>query len=160
MRTRVVVLALASVLAAASFGPRAARADEGALPDEARAARAHVDASLAQMRATSLRVREQLRAARKRGTAHQIACVDEALSRSDVALRRAREHGDEAMAAYGRGDVDAARAALRRVAEVKESQRSAAATGTSCAPGAVVRPMPNGTTTVTLQVSPTIAPAP
>lgn len=121
-------------------------------------ARAQVDATLAQMRATSLRVRDELRITRKRGTKAQITCVDEALSRSDVALRRAREVGEELLAARARDDGTAADASLRRLSELKETQRLAAASAMSCAPRAV--PLVSSTTTVKLSVDRNIAPAP
>jgi hypothetical protein len=159
MRTAIgmhaLALALASVLALALVSTPG-RADEGA--GEIAPARSQVDASVAQMRATSLRVREQLRTTRKRGTRLQITCVDEALSRADVALRRAREVGEEALAAYARNDVDAAHASLRRLAELTESQRLAAATATACAP-APPTAVSSGTT-VKLEISRTIAPTP
>jgi hypothetical protein len=155
MRTAVAVLALASL---AVFASTPARAEEGSASNDVAVARSQVDAAFAQMRATSFRVREQLRTTRKRGTAPQITCVDEALSRSDVALRRARELGDEALAAYGRGEVDEARAGLRRVAEMKEVQRVAASAATSCTPSAVVLPTQTNTTTVRLEIAKTIAP--
>jgi len=158
MRTAVAVLAIASVLV---FTSVSARADERSAGSEVASARSQIDASLAQMRATSLRVRDQLRTARKRGTRAQITCVDEALSRSDVAFRRARELGDETLAAYARSDLDGARASLRRLAELKESQRLAATSATSCGPNQVI-PVASASsaTTVRLEISPTIAPVP
>ena len=150
------MLLLASMV---GFASTPAQAEEGPASNEVVAARSQVEAALVQMRATSFRVREQLRTARKRGTPPQITCVDEALSRSDVAFRRARELGDEATAAYGRGEVFEARAVLRRLAETKEMQRVAAATATSCTPNTVVLPTPTNTTTVRLEISKSIAPA-
>jgi hypothetical protein len=159
MRSATLVLATASglVLAlAVALVSTSAHADEGAGAGELTESRAQVDASLVQMRATSMRVREQLRTARKRGTRLQITCVDEALSRSDVALRRARELGDEAVTAYARGDADAARAAMRRMSELKEAQRAAAASATACSPAPIV--VATSGTTVKLEVSKAIAP--
>ena len=156
MRTAFAMLLLASMV---GFASTPAQAEEGPASNEVVAARSQVEAALVQMRATSFRVREQLRTARKRGTPPQITCVDEALSRSDVAFRRARELGDEATAAYGRGEVYEARAVLRRLAETKEMQRVAAATATSCTPNTVVLPTPTNTTTVRLEISKSIAPA-
>lgn len=156
MRTAFAMLLLASMV---GFASTPAQAEEGPASNEVVAARSQVEAALVQMRATSFRVREQLRTARKRGTPPQITCVDEALSRSDVAFRRARELGDEATAAYGRGEVFEARAVLRRLAETKEMQRVAAATATSCTPNTVVLPTPTNTTTVRLEISKSIAPA-
>jgi hypothetical protein len=166
-------LALASVmLSISSFAPRAYAEDSlpaapvaaGPAPvavaaAEGDEARRHIETTLAHMRATSLRVRDDLRATRRRGTKRQLTCVDEALSRADVALRRARELGDEILAAYGRDDVDAARGARRRLAELHEAQRQAAMTAASCAPQPRAPALASATTTVKLQIDPNIAPA-
>lgn len=188
MRTAIAGLAMASALVFVSAFASVVRADPLALSSpappaspaspapsasvgasasssrpEATDARAQIEASLAQMRATSLRVRDQLRVTRRRGTKQQITCVDEALSRSDVALRRAREAGDEALAAYARGDVLAARAARVRLAEIKEAQRLAAADGSSCAarPANTIALLAQpGVTTVKLEVDPRLPPGP
>ena len=162
MRAASAALAIASVLI---FIPLTAHADPATevtdvTAPEVREARVEVESTLGQMRATSLRVRDQLRTARKRGTKQQITCVDQSLSRSDVALRRARETGDEVLGAYARGDVDGARAARHRLLEIRQAQRLAAAEGTSCTPGAAVAQAPvPGATTVKLQIDPKIAPA-
>jgi hypothetical protein len=130
-------LAIASLVLSGSF---VARADDGASPvsapaaSELRDARLHIELTLSQMRARSLHVRDELRLTRKRGTKAQVTCVDEALSRSDVALRRARELGDEIVAALKRGDGDAARAARARLVELDESQRLAGADAYRCTP--------------------------
>lgn len=122
-------------------------------------ARRQIEATLAQMRASSLRVRDDLRATRKRGTKQQITCVDEALSRSDVALRRGRDLGDEILAAYGRDDLEGARGARRRLAELHEAQRQVAMTASSCAARTMTSvPVATGTTSVKLQIDPNIAP--
>jgi hypothetical protein len=157
-------LAFASVV----FVPCMVHADEGAHAEEpasaveVRGARAEIEATVAQMGSVALRVRDQLRAARRRGKKSQIACVDEALSRADVAVRRARTAGDEALAAYGRSDVPAARDSLRLLREIKESQRIAAE-GVKCAapPPRVARAaiVPN-VTTVKLEIDPKIPSAP
>ena len=165
-----VALMLASPLVLIPFAAADARADAPtaaanvtrvanvAEATEVTEARAQIDATVAQMRATSLRVRDDLRIARRRGTRQQIACVDEALSRADVAVRRGRELGDEVLTAYARGDADGARAARRRLVELREAQRLAAADGSACAP----RPTLVATSgvTVKLDVDPKIAPAP
>lgn len=165
MRIAVAAFAIASALV---FVPATVRADQvtgsaAVVPASSQAeigeARAQIDATLAQMRAISLRVREQLRTTRRRGTKHQITCVDEALSRSDVALRRARETGGEELAAYARSDTDAAHAAHRRLGEIHEAQRVAASEGSSCAPGPV-QLTTNGVTTVRLDIDPRVASAP
>jgi hypothetical protein len=164
MRTAVAAFAIASAL---FIVPSVVRADQVTGPasvapatqTEMVEARAQVEATLAQMRATSLRVRDQLRTTRRRGTKQQITCVDEALSRSDVALRRARETGDETLASYARGDIDRARAARARLVEIKEAQRLAASQGTSCAP-APVQLAANGVTTVKLEIDAKLPPGP
>jgi hypothetical protein len=134
-------------------------ASEAAPPAEVAQAKSEIEATLAQMRTVSLRVRDDLRATRRRGTKAQITCVDQALSRADVATRRVRETGDEMLAAYGRGEIDLARAARRRVVEIRESQRVAARDGASCsaARGPIGQQPP---TTVKVDVDPRIPPAP
>lgn len=134
-------------------------ASEAAPVTEVAQARTEIEATLLQMRAVSLRVRDDLRVTRKRGTKMQIACVDQALSQADVAARRARETGDEMLAAYGHGEVEAARAARRRLAEIRESQRVAAREGTFCSAArtSVARLSP---TTVKVDVDPRIPQTP
>ena len=132
---------------------------EAAPPLEVKQARDQIAVTLVQMRALSLRVRDDLRLARRRGTKVQIACVDQALSRADVATRRAQETGDEILAAYQRGDLERARAARRRIGEIRELQRLAAKDGAACA--AALGPVPQtARTTVTLLVDPGMPPAP
>jgi hypothetical protein len=123
-------------------------------PVEVAQARSEIDSTLAQMKAVSLRVREDLRVTRKRGTKVQIACVDEALSRADVATRRARETGDVTLAAYARGEVDVARAARHRLGEIRHSQSLAARDGASCS--ASGRAVVASSTTVKMDVDPRI----
>jgi hypothetical protein len=151
------VFAIAGLLAVGSFAS-VARGDQAVVSaaapaGEVAAARAEIESTLAQMRLTSRHVRDQLRLTRKRGTARQVVCVDEALSRSDVAVRRARDAGDAALAAYSRGEPEDARALLRRVAEIRDAQRVAARDGAACTPGPVVAK--NGTT-VKVEVDPKI----
>jgi hypothetical protein len=153
----------------------AARADEAAPPppapqaaepspsspppsgEEVAGARREIGATIEQMTATSRRVRDMLRDARRRGTRQQKTCLDETMSRSDVALRNARELGAEALAAYGRGDTDVARDTRRRVAEWREAQRVAVRDGTACAPAAPK--LGTQATTVKVIIDPGIAPA-
>jgi len=168
---RVVLAMLATCLGALCVLGRTARADElrpslsesveaeAAPPLEVKQAREQIDVTLVQMRGVSLRVRDDLRLARRRGTKVQIACVDQALSRADVATRRAQETGAEILAAYERGDGERARAARRRLAEIRELQRLAAKDGAACA--AALGPVPQTSrTTVTLQVDPGLPPSP
>jgi hypothetical protein len=134
---------------------RAAHADEAAPPSEMAEARREIDSTLVQMRAISLHVRDDLRITRRRGTKVQIACVDDALSRADVATRRAKETGDETLTAYGRGELEIARAARRRLVEIRESQRIAARDGASCS-AARTPPSEASATTVKVDVDPRI----
>ena len=152
---------LATLIGALFMLGKTARADESevAPPAEVAQARTELDAALVQMRAVSLRVRDDLRATRKRGTKMQITCVDQALSRADVATRRARETGDETLAAYSRGDLEGARAARRRLVEIRESQRVAARDGASCS-AASVQASRVTPTSVKVDVDPRIAPVP
>ncbi len=120
---------------------------------EVREARQSVEGAITQMRATSLRVRDQLRITRRRGSAQQVGCVDQALSRSDASVRRARELGDDVLAAYARGDATSARAQMHRLGELRVAQRLASADANACTPGAVV--VPSGTT-VKLEIDPQI----
>ena len=161
MLLRLLRLAVAGAMLSLSV---VARADDAVAPvsapaaSELRDARLHIDVTLSQMRARSLHVRDELRLTRKRGTKAQVTCVDEALSRSDVALRRARELGDEILAALTRGDGDAARAARGRLVELDESQRVAGADAYRCTP----KPLSpaqlalGNATTVKLEIDPRI----
>jgi hypothetical protein len=160
MRAVFAALAVASALVSITI---TAGADEGAVPAvpaspaEVAEARSELGTTLGQMRASALRVRDQLRLARKRGTKLQITCVDEALSRSDVALRRARDLGDEALAAYARNDVEAARMARHQLGKLRDLQRAASADAIKCMPRAAPLPLASTTTTVKLDVDPRIA---
>jgi hypothetical protein len=113
--------------------------------DEATRARTEINGTLERMASASQRVRDLLRVARKRGTKAQVACVDEALSRSDVARRAARMEGLEAIGAYARSELETARAARARVAELDAVQRIAERDGGKCFPPPVVPHIPPGT---------------
>lgn len=149
--------AFALSVVACIFHTSSARADENAKQappvEEVKAARAEIESVLGEMRATSRRVRDQLRATRLRGTRQQVTCVDEALSRTDVAVRTAKENADAALRAYADNDVDTARDALRKMKEWRQAQRIAARDGSSCSVGAIV--VKSGTT-VTMSVDPSI----
>ena len=161
---RVVIAPALAMACALLLVPVAARADEAvASPSRSAAgevyeARVELETTLAEMRVTSLRVRDQLRLTRKRGTKDQVRCVDEALSRADVALRRARSLGDEIFTAYGRGDGDAARAGRGRLGELRALQRFASLQATKCTPTASqpLNVIAVNTTTVKVDVDPRI----
>ena len=142
-----------------AVSPDAAAELDAAPPLEVKEAREQIEVTLVGMRALSLRVRDDLRLARRRGTKVQIACVDQALSRADVATRRARETGAEILAAYQRGDVERARAARRRILELKAFQARAGRDGAACA--AALGPVAQtARTTVTVLVDPRILAVP
>ncbi|MBS2014375.1 MAG: hypothetical protein JST00_15920 [Deltaproteobacteria bacterium] len=150
------LLALALCGACCIFHTSAARADEAAAepsPEEIKQARAEIDAVLGEMRATSQRLREQLRAARQKGTRAQITCVDESLSRVDVALRTAKDAAGTSLRAYADKDVWSARDARRRMVEWRDAARIAAREGSSCAVSSIA--LKSGTT-VTMSVDPKI----
>jgi len=154
-------IALATSSGAVVLAPVVARADEPTATNDPRAARASLNAIYAEMRMTSVRVREQLRVVRRRGTRSQVLCVDEALSRADVALRRARTLGDELLEAYGRGDLASVRSARGQLEELRSLTRFAGAQATKCTPvGAstsAINLLRTNTVTVKVDVDPNIA---
>lgn len=154
---RRIFLAITLSAVACILHTSSARADENAKQappaEEVKAARAEIDAVLGEMHGMSRRVRDQLRATRLRGSRDQITCVDEALSRTDVALRNAKEMATVALHAYAENDVEAARDARRKMKEWREGQRVASRDGSACAVGAIA--VKSGTT-VTMTVDPKI----
>ncbi len=62
----------------------------------------------------------------------EIVCVDEGLSRADVATRHAREEARVAADAYARGEIAEARHAMEWVNRAREASRSAAAVADAC----------------------------
>lgn len=136
---------------------RPARAEEVVFAEERATARTDIESTLGTMSRTALRVREMLRDTRRNGTKAQIACLDDSLSRTDVALRRARESGAVALAGYARGDVELARAERRHVLEWREAQRFAARDASVCIPNPLGAPALGArrtATQVTLLVDP------
>jgi hypothetical protein len=131
-----------------------------AAPDPARAegAPSEVDRTIGRMRETSRSVRELLRTARKRGTKQQVACVDEALSRVDVAARAAREQALELRAAEQRADGDGAHAARQQIARLAEAVRLASAGARKCMPPPAPPPKVLLGTVVKVSVDPSIPP--
>jgi hypothetical protein len=101
-----------------SFAPPAAKADERtpSAPDEAGQARAHAQAAIATMSERAALLMRMLREARiERRPQREVVCVDGALTRADVAVRRAREDSERAAGAYERGDVPGGRAAVAAI---------------------------------------------
>ena len=149
---RAVVLGFALVLA----GPvivSIAHAEES----EAHRARAEMNGTLAGMTSASRQVREMLREARRRGVKPEVLCLDETLSRADVARRSARVQAAEALDAYVRSDVALARVARHRVAELAAVQRIAVRDANVCVPHPAVEKPPPGTF-VRITIDPSIAP--
>lgn len=140
-----------AVFALVSLFSFSAAADE--VPSEAERARSEIEGTIAGMRGRAQWVRGLLRDARRRGTSAQIACLDEALSRADVAVRRARENGDASIAAYADGHVDVAREQRRHVVEHHQAQVAAARDALACAPP---RSVASNATTVKVDVDPKI----
>lgn len=116
------------------------------------------DATLVRMAKTSKSVRELLRTARKRGTEQQIKCVDESLSRVDVASREARVKANEARAAEARGDAATARLAKQRIGELSEAVRLASRDANRCLPPPPPPPKVLLGTVVKVSVDPSIPP--
>jgi hypothetical protein len=154
-------IALATASGAVVLAPVVARADEPTATNDVHAARASLNAIYVEMRTTSVRVRDQLRVVRRRGTRSQVLCVDEALSRADVALRHARTLGDELLEAYARGDLASARSTRGQIEELRSLTRFASMQATKCTPAgasasAINLPRTN-TVTVKVDVDPNIA---
>ena len=100
--------------------------------NEARAAKSAAFEAIAAIDRAAGHVRILLRRARSGGTRDEIACVDEGLSRSDVALRRARIEAAAAQEAYAQGNVQDARKANERVRRAREDARYASAAADAC----------------------------
>jgi hypothetical protein len=126
--------------ARASADPAVAAAPTGetkgetqtSLENEVRAAKATADQAIASMDSTAWRVRRLLRKARANGVRAEIACVDDGLSRADVALRVARDEWRNALDAFTRGDMDGARRSMLRLERAREGSRAAATSADGC----------------------------
>lgn len=116
------------------------------------------DVTLTRMAKTSRSVRDLLRKTRKSGTEPQIRCVDESLSRVDVASREARTKVSEARAAAARGDDLASRNAKRRIAELDIAVRLASRDANKCLPPPPPPPKVLLGTVVKVTVDPAIPP--
>ena len=120
------------VSAPTSTTPSAPNAPNEAVAAEARAAKAMAAQAIATLEGTSAQVRTLLRRARARGIRGEIACVDEGLSRADVAMRNAREDAAAAQNAYAQGNVVDARKANDRVTRARDNARIAASAASAC----------------------------
>ncbi len=147
------VLAFASISTEGIAVASAPAPEEGA---EARAAATQADALVVAMDASSEHVRRLLRRARTQKLTRAVGCLDEALSRVDVALRVAREEARGARDAAREGDAVLARAHLARVARLREMARAGASGGEMCAAGPELQPFEG--TSVRVIVDPRVAP--
>jgi hypothetical protein len=87
-----------------------------AATDEAGKAQEHARAAIATMSERATLLMRMLREARTEHRSRpEVSCVDGALTRADVAVRRAREDADRAAGAYERGDLLEARAAVAAI---------------------------------------------
>jgi hypothetical protein len=126
----------AAALALVVFvAPSAARSDgrSSAATDEAGQAHIHAQAAIATMAERATLLMRMLREARaERRPRPEVSCVDEALTRADVAVRRAREDADRAAVAYERGDLLEARAAVAAIDARDRLSRAALADARVC----------------------------
>ena len=99
---------------------------------EAHAAKSAAFEAVSSIDRAASHVRSLLRRARAGGTRDEIACVDEGLSRSDVALRRARTEAAAAQEAYAQGNVVEARKANDRVLRARDDAKRAASAADAC----------------------------
>ncbi len=153
MRTRPAFFAIFATLGLI-IPPRTAQAEP---PPDARSYAAQAERLVMAMDATSDHVRQLLRRARAQRATRGVGCLDEALSRVDVALRVGREEARAAREAAHDGDDVEAQRHLARVARLRDMSRSAAAMGQICAAGPEFLPYVEGTT-VRVIVDPLIAP--
>jgi hypothetical protein len=130
-------LVTALCICAASTGSASADDDRGR-DDEAARAKRTMRERHASMQSHAKEVRDLLRVSRRRGSRAQIACVDESLSRVDVALRNATVAQRGAEAAWDKGDRGTGRALGRRVDELARASQLARATARGCAPHVVL----------------------
>jgi hypothetical protein len=133
-KVRTSSIVMMATFCALSFLPVPNAHADDSTASEIQQARGEMDLTIAKMQTTSRGVRDMLRDARRRGTSRQIACLDEALSRVDVAHRAARAQVDEINAAYLRNDVTSARFARVRLSELALVQKVAARDGNACMP--------------------------
>ena len=125
------MMLLAATAAAAFVVP--ASADPPVSPvSQVSAARSQATATVSAIETTARHARRLLQWAREGGTPRQIACADEGLSRSDVALRSAREHARAVEEAGARGDAALVRRELVLIAACREAARAAASASEAC----------------------------
>ena len=114
------------------------RAADAATERETAAAKVEVDAAVSLLARDAERVRALVSRARGGHRAAEVACLDPALSRVDVALRYGRDHAKHATAAWSRGDVRAAREEMQGLSWRVSASRDAMKMADACAPSDVV----------------------
>lgn len=119
--------------------------------DEAGDARVQIRTALGQMDGTAHRIRLLLGEARAKKSS-TVVCLDESLSRADVAFRRGKEHARIADDAFGHGDLQTGRFELGIVRSMRESSREASKMADTCAAGKLDFPTP-GVTTVKVVIT-------
>jgi hypothetical protein len=103
--------------------------------DESDQMRVQMRSAISQMEGTRSRLRGLLRDARTGHDGTKIACIDEALSRADVSLRRARDAMRDALDAYAKSDLESAHFFERILTVQKGEVRSQSIRADACASG-------------------------
>ena len=130
------------------------RASDAATVRETAAAKGEVDAAVSVLARDAERVRALVARARAAHHASELACLDPALSRVDVALRYGRDHAKQATAAWSRGDVRAAREEMQGLSWRVAASRDAMKLADACAPFDVFVRAPG--TVVRVWIDPTL----
>lgn len=146
--------AVAALLAASRMADAHPAETQGA--NEAVRAADEARALVARMQTNADHALEARRKARAMRVPEALACTNEALSRADVALRRAREDLSRLSAAWSDGDVGSARAALLTIRSRATASQEAAARASWCVQPEVR--VSGEKTRVTMQVDPSIVP--
>jgi hypothetical protein len=147
------VFALAAALSASA--PARAESPPASAASAASPA-SQAEALVVAMDASSEHLRHLLGKARTHHWTRGVGCLDEALSRVDVALRAGREEARASREAVHAGDTDGARIHLVRLQRLREMARAAASFGQMCAAGPELQPFEG--TSVRVIVDPQIAP--
>jgi hypothetical protein len=139
--------------AAALFLASSAAAQPSTSSDrEASAARKLAGTSLVTMSRNSERTWQLLHAARARHDAPAATCLDAALSRTDVALRTARDEAKGADAAWRAADVVHARVAMNRIESSLAASIDAAHVADACVAHGADAPQTTERTTIDVHV--------
>jgi hypothetical protein len=151
------VAAVAALVALTRGAAAQTAGSPGPADDEAFHAAGEARALVATMQTNARTAWQALELARARRRQPEVRCSDEALSRADVALRRAREDAAEMGADFASHERLAARAALQRMRWRAVDSHEAVVTAAECVPRAGVV---DGRTSVTVLVAPGLPPGP